>query len=115
LFHKQALYIHLKVYKNNYIYWAKECPGIFNAEVYPLHGGPGTVKVVVSGENRMPVDDEILENFFKKLRIYCSLIVLIWCYFKTLEEYGFLKKIFCGTDDPSGGGSGTGLACRALR
>lgn len=48
--------------KNNYIYWAKECPGIFNAEVYPLHGGPGTVKVVVSGENRMPVDDEILEN-----------------------------------------------------
>lgn len=48
--------------KNDYIYWSKETPGIYNAEVYPLHAGPGTVKVVVSGENRMPVDAEILAD-----------------------------------------------------
>ena len=48
--------------KNDYEYWAKEVPGVFNADVYPLHSGAGTVKVVASGEGRLPLSSEILEN-----------------------------------------------------
>ena len=48
--------------KNDYEYWAKEVVGVYNADVYPLHSGPGTVKVVASGEGRLPLSSEILEN-----------------------------------------------------
>lgn len=48
--------------KNDYEFWAKEVTGVFNAEVYPLHAGNGTVKVVASGENRKPLEHEILQN-----------------------------------------------------
>ena len=48
--------------KNDYEYWAKEVVGVYNADVYPLHFGPGTVKVVASGEGRLPLSSEILEN-----------------------------------------------------
>ena len=66
--------------KNDYIYWAKETVGVYNAEVYPLWNGNGTVKVVVSGENRMPVDDEILQtcknNIIENAPIGATLTVL---------------------------------------
>ena len=66
--------------KNDYIYWAKETVGISNAEVYPLWNGNGTVKVVVSGENRMPVDEEILQtcknNIIENAPIGATLTVL---------------------------------------
>ena len=48
--------------KNDYEYWAKEVVGVYNADVYPLWNGNGTVKVVASGEGRLPLSSEILEN-----------------------------------------------------
>ena len=47
---------------NDYEFWAKEVIGVFNAEVYPLWSGNGTVKVVASGENRKPLEHDILQN-----------------------------------------------------
>lgn len=48
--------------KNDYEYWAKEVVGVYNADVYPLWNGNGTVKVVASGEGRLPLDEETLNN-----------------------------------------------------
>ena len=47
---------------NDYKYWAKEIDGVYNVEVYPLWSGNGTVKVVASKENRLPLDEETLES-----------------------------------------------------
>lgn len=43
--------------KNDYKQWAKEVPGVAEAEVIPLWDGPGTVQVVIIGEGGMPVPD----------------------------------------------------------
>lgn len=54
---------------DDYISWAKEIAGVENVSVIPewqeIYGpleGPGTVKVVVSGQNNTIVTDEVLEE-----------------------------------------------------
>ncbi len=44
---------------NNYKQWARECSGVGYAAVLPLWNGNGTVKVVIAGEDKLPVDDSI--------------------------------------------------------
>lgn len=41
--------------KADYERWAKEIDGVYYAKVIPLWNGPGTVKVVIGGENGEPV------------------------------------------------------------
>lgn len=47
--------------KNDYEFWAKEINGVSNAEVYSLWNGNSTVKVVASGEDRKPLNNETLQ------------------------------------------------------
>lgn len=43
--------------KNDYRQWAKEVPGVEDAETIPLWNGPGTVKVIIVGADGMPIPD----------------------------------------------------------
>lgn len=45
--------------RNNYKQWARECSGVGYAAVLPLWNGSGTVKVVLAGEDKLPVDGSI--------------------------------------------------------
>ena len=45
--------------KNHYITWATEVPGVSYASCIPLWAGNGTVKVVIAGADRGPVDEDI--------------------------------------------------------
>lgn len=44
---------------NNYKQWARECSGVGYAAVLPLWDGNGTVKVVLAGEDKLPVGEPI--------------------------------------------------------
>lgn len=44
---------------NNYKQWARACSGVGYAAVLPLWNGNGTVKVVLAGEDKLPVDGSI--------------------------------------------------------
>ena len=46
----------------HYIQWAKECEGVYNAKVFPLWSGNGTVKVAVSGRGNEPLSETLLQN-----------------------------------------------------
>jgi len=46
----------------DYERWAKEVPGVFGVRVKPLWMGPGTVKVLVTGKEGEPLDDQIILN-----------------------------------------------------
>lgn len=45
---------------NHYKQWARAVSGVGNAAVIPLWNGNGTVKVVVAGEDKKPVDEMIV-------------------------------------------------------
>lgn len=45
---------------NHYIQWAKEVAGVSYASCIPLWNGNGTVKVVIAGADKGPVDEEII-------------------------------------------------------
>lgn len=45
--------------KNHYITWALEVPGVAYANCIPLWDGNGTVKVVIAGADRGPVDEVV--------------------------------------------------------
>ena len=44
---------------NHYIQWAKEVAGVSYASCIPLWAGNGTVKVVIAGADKGPVDEDI--------------------------------------------------------
>ena len=46
--------------KNHYISWATEVSGVGSAAVVPLWDGPGTVKVIIGGPDKEPVDEDIV-------------------------------------------------------
>lgn len=48
--------------RNHYIAWAKEISGIENAECVALWNGPGTVKVIVAGPEKAPVDGDVVAD-----------------------------------------------------
>lgn len=48
--------------KNHYISWAKEVSGVINAQCVPIWDGPGTVKVIVAGPDKDPVDETIIDE-----------------------------------------------------
>ncbi len=39
-----------------------EVEGVYNVKVYPRWDGPGTVKVLIFGENNQAVDSEVIER-----------------------------------------------------
>lgn len=43
--------------KNDYRQWAKEVPGVVDAEPIPLWDGPGTVQVIIVGAGGIPIPD----------------------------------------------------------
>lgn len=45
---------------NNYKQWARECSGVGYVAVLPLWDGNGTVKVVLAGEDKLPVGEPII-------------------------------------------------------
>lgn len=45
----------------HYEQWAKETPGVGDAKVYPLHAGPGTVKVVLLDEEKTTPAQSIID------------------------------------------------------
>ncbi len=45
-----------------YIIWALEVPGVVWAQCIPVWNGAGTVKVIVAGEGRKPVDPDVLQD-----------------------------------------------------
>lgn len=48
--------------KYQYRNWAKSVAGVFEANVYPIWNGPGTVKVVLLGDNGRSPDQTIIQN-----------------------------------------------------
>ncbi|HGM1442024.1 TPA: baseplate J/gp47 family protein, partial [Clostridioides difficile] len=48
--------------KAHYEEWALEVEGVYNAKIYPRWDGPGTVKVLIFGENNQAVDTEVIER-----------------------------------------------------
>ena len=48
--------------RNHYIAWAKEVSGITFAECLAIWNGPGTVKVIVAGPDKAPVDADIVSD-----------------------------------------------------
>lgn len=46
--------------KHHYEQWALEVPGVGAAKVYPLWAGPGTVKVLIVGHDKSPVDSTVV-------------------------------------------------------
>ncbi|HCQ5570076.1 TPA: baseplate J/gp47 family protein [Clostridioides difficile] len=48
--------------KAHYETWALEVEGVYNAKIYPRWDGPGTVKVLIFGENNQAVDSEVIER-----------------------------------------------------
>lgn len=49
---------------NHYRQWALECEGVGEARVVSLWNGPGTVKVLITSEDKSPVDEVIIANTF---------------------------------------------------
>ena len=45
---------------NHYIAWAREVAGVGNAAAVPIWNGPGTVKVIVAGPEKEPVDETVV-------------------------------------------------------
>ncbi|WP_128896326.1 baseplate J/gp47 family protein [Longirhabdus pacifica] len=52
---------------NHYLQWAKEVPGISEALVKPLANGPGTVKVIILGDDKKAPSTEITEDVDKHI------------------------------------------------
>ncbi|MDN9632430.1 baseplate J/gp47 family protein [Clostridioides difficile] len=48
--------------KAHYEAWALEVEGVYNAKIYPRWNGPGTIKVLIFGENNQAVDTEVIER-----------------------------------------------------
>lgn len=48
--------------KDDYIRWAGEVSGVKGTKVIPLWNGPGTVKIIVYGENGDSLDNSIIQN-----------------------------------------------------
>lgn len=48
--------------ENHYIEWARECDGVGAVKVQRLWDGPGTVRVVIVGDDGRPVDDVVVAN-----------------------------------------------------
>jgi len=48
--------------KDDYIRWAGEVTGVKGSKPIPLANGPGTVKVIVYGDNNQPLDSTIVQN-----------------------------------------------------
>lgn len=46
----------------DYRQWAKEVPGVSDVHVLPLWDGPGTVKLVVLGPNKLPPDTALVDS-----------------------------------------------------
>ena len=65
--------------KAHYEEWALEVNGVGRALIYPLHAGPGSVKVMVIGNDNKPVGSDIVENarlhIEENMPIGCSLTV----------------------------------------
>ena len=47
---------------NNYKQWARECSGVGYVAVIPLWDGNGTVKVILAGEDKLPVGEPIITD-----------------------------------------------------
>ncbi len=47
---------------DQYIIWALEVPGVAWAQCIPVWNGAGTVKVIIAGEGRRPVDPDVLQD-----------------------------------------------------
>ena len=50
--------------KNHYITWALETTGVAYANCEPLWNGNGTVRVIIAGADRGPVDETIRQNCY---------------------------------------------------
>lgn len=48
--------------ENHYIGWARECDGVGAVKVQRLWDGPGTVRVIIVGDDGRPVDDVVVAN-----------------------------------------------------
>ncbi len=55
---------------NHYEQWALEVDGVGSAKVKPLWNGPGTVKVMIIGSNKEPVDTAIVTNCTEHIETY---------------------------------------------
>lgn len=48
--------------ENHYIEWARECDGVGAVKVQRLWDGPGTVRVIIVGDDNRPVDEVVVAN-----------------------------------------------------
>ena len=67
----ESLFSRLDQYRKNratsgnvadYLAWAMETPGVGVAKVFPVWNGPGTVKVILVGDDKRPVDAAIVQS-----------------------------------------------------
>ncbi|MCI9576971.1 MAG: baseplate J/gp47 family protein [Clostridiales bacterium] len=67
----ESLFSRLDQYRKNratsgniadYLAWAMETPGVGAARVFPIWNGPGTVKVILVGDDKKPVDAAIVQS-----------------------------------------------------
>ena len=55
--------------KNHYITWALETTGVAYANCEPLWNGNGTVRVIIAGADRGPVDETIRQNCYDHIEV----------------------------------------------
>lgn len=53
--------------KNHYKLWALEVQGVGDAKVFPIHAGPGTVKVVIIDSNKQPASQQLIDDVFSHI------------------------------------------------
>lgn len=73
---------------NNYHKWALSVPGVGGAKVFPLWDGTGTVKVVITNNNKMPVTNDLIEetaNYIESVRPIGAEVTVISCTDKTIH------------------------------
>lgn len=66
--------------KYDYKKWAKEVPGVGDADVIPLHNGNGTVTVIISDSNKKAPDQKLIDevkNHIENERPICANVSVI--------------------------------------
>ena len=72
----ESLFSRLDQYRKNratsgnvadYLAWAMQTPGVGAAKVLPIWDGPGTVKVLLVGDDRKPVDAAIVQSCLEQI------------------------------------------------
>ncbi len=79
---------------NDYYNWAMECAGVGAVKVFPLSGGPGTVKVVIADENKTSAGSELIHrvsDYIEGLRPIGADVTIVSAVEKNVDIFAKVK------------------------